>query len=130
MKKLILFLIIFLIFAIGYFFFKEKLFNKKFIFYTLENKKYKLLVADEPEEWVEGLMFVRKPVDFDGMIFIFPDKEIRTFWNKNTFVDLDVYFLDDDKIVSKAFLPSIEKTKEIKNINSTVPVNKVIEIIR
>ncbi|MEM0476681.1 MAG: hypothetical protein QW367_03565, partial [Candidatus Aenigmatarchaeota archaeon] len=51
-------------------------------------------------------------------IFIFPDKQIRYFWNKNTFVDLDVYWLDDDKIIGREFLPSIEKTKEIYTIKS------------
>ncbi len=107
----------------------KKSFEKNFVFYELENKKLKLLVADEPKEWEQGLMFARNPVDFDGMIFLFPDKQIRYFWNKNTFVDLDVYWLDDDKIIGRDFLPSIEKTQEIKTIQSPASVNKVIEVI-
>lgn len=67
---------------------------------------------------------------FDGMIFVSPDKQIRYFWNKNTFVDLEVYWLDDDKIIGRDFLPSIEKTKEIKTIQSPAPVNKVIEVTK
>lgn len=130
MKSLISFLIFFFVSISIYLFLKEKLVNEKFIFYSLENKKYKLLIADEEREWVQGLMFIRKPVDFDGIIFIFPDKKIRTFWNKNTFVDLDVYWIDDDKVIGKTFLSSIEKTKEIKTISSPLPVDKVIEIIR
>ncbi|GBD34309.1 Capsule biosynthesis protein CapA [bacterium HR35] len=98
--------------------------------YQINNKIYLLKIADEPLEWERGLMFVRKPIDFDGMIFIFPDKQIRSFWNKNTLVDLDIYWLDDDKIIGKDFLPSIEKTKGIYTITSPVPVNKVIEIIK
>ncbi len=104
--------------------------SEKFSPYYLENKIYLLKIADEPGEWENGLMFVKKPVDFDGMIFIFPDKQIRSFWNKNTFVDLDIYWLDDNKIVGKDSLPSIENTKEIYSIISPAPVNKVIEIIR
>lgn len=104
--------------------------SSKMIIKNLEGKNYKLLIADNKKEWERGLMFIRCPCDFDGMIFIFPDKEIRYFWNKNTFVDLIVYWLDDDKIIGKEYLPSIEKTKEIKIINSRLPVNKVIEIIK
>ncbi|GIW65516.1 MAG: hypothetical protein KatS3mg094_035 [Candidatus Parcubacteria bacterium] len=106
-----------------------------FINYNLEGKNYKLLIANEPLEWSRGLMFVKKTLNnkenkFDGMIFIFPDKQTRSFWNKNTFVDLDIYWLDDNKIVGKDFLPSIEKTKEIYTLISPAPVNKVIEIIK
>lgn len=64
----------------------------------------------------------------DGMIFIFPDKKTRTFWNKNTYLNLDVYWLDDEKVVGKSFLPSILKSKEIITINSSGKVNKVIEL--
>jgi len=104
--------------------------SEKLLPYELEGKIYLLREAKTPEEWQKGLMFVQKPVDYDGMIFIFPDKQIRSFWNKNTFIDLDVYWLDDDKIIGKDSLESIEKTKEIKIIQSPAPVNKAIEIIR
>jgi len=104
--------------------------SERLVPYELENKVYLLTEAKTPEEWQKGLMFIKKPVDYDGMIFIFPDKQIRSFWNKNTFIDLDVYWLEDDKIVGKDKLESIEKTKNIKIIQSTLPVNKVIEIIR
>jgi poly-gamma-glutamate synthesis protein (capsule biosynthesis protein) len=85
--------------------------SERLIPYELENKIYLLREAKTPEEWQKGLMFVKKPVDYDGMIFIFPDKQIRSFWNQNTFLDLEVYWLDDDKIIGKDKLESIEKTK-------------------
>jgi poly-gamma-glutamate capsule biosynthesis protein CapA/YwtB (metallophosphatase superfamily)/uncharacterized membrane protein (UPF0127 family) len=97
--------------------------------YELENKIYKLLIAQNEKEWTQGLMNVKCPCDFDGMLFIFPDKEIRSFWNQNTFLDLDVYWLDDNKVVGKNYLPSILKTREPLVINSPSPVNRVIEII-
>ena len=74
-------------------------------------------------------MFYKKPVDFDGMIFIFPEKEIKSFWNKNTFIDLNLYWIDDNKIIGKSFLPSILNSKEIVTVNSSEKVNKVVEII-
>jgi poly-gamma-glutamate capsule biosynthesis protein CapA/YwtB (metallophosphatase superfamily)/uncharacterized membrane protein (UPF0127 family) len=103
--------------------------SERLIPYELENKIYLLREVKTPEEWQRGLMFVKKPVDYDGMIFIFPDKQIRSFWNKNTFVDLEVYWLDDDKIIGKDKLESIEKTKNVKTIQSPGPVNRVIELI-
>ena len=103
--------------------------SERLIPYELENKIYLLREAKTPGEWQKGLMFVKKPVDYDGMIFIFPDKQIRTFWNQNTFLDLEVYWLDDDKIIGKDKLESIEKTKMIKTIQSPGPINKVIELI-
>jgi poly-gamma-glutamate synthesis protein (capsule biosynthesis protein) len=104
--------------------------SEKLVPYELDKKIYLLREAKTSEEWQKGLMFIKKPVDYDGMIFIFPDKQIRSFWNKNTFVDLEVYWLDDNKIIGKEELPSIIKTKTVKIITSPLPVNKVVEIIK
>ena len=75
-------------------------------------------------------MFYKKPVDFDGMIFIFPDKQVRSFWNKNTYLDLDLYWMDGDKVVNKSYLPSILKSKDTVVVKSSGEVNRVVEIIR
>ena len=64
----------------------------------------------------------------DGMIFIFPNNEIRNFWNKHTLMDLELLWIDGDKIVGRSELPSIEKSKEIVNVQSQKPVDKVIEL--
>lgn len=98
--------------------------------YKIGNNEYRLLVADEPVSWAMGLMNYHKPVKFDGMLFVFPDKTIRTFWNKNTYLDLDIYWVENEKIVGKSFLPSIEKSQETVSVSSPVPVDKVIELIR
>ncbi len=122
-------LIIFLIFLF-------KSFNKdnsSFLRYKIEGKNYNLLISRTPQEWEKGLMFYKNKKELkgaDGMIFIFPDKDFRSFWNKNTYLNLDIYWLDNDKIVGKDFLPSILKTKNIYTISSPVKINKVIEIIK
>lgn len=102
----------------------------KSVDYVLENHRYNLLVADTQEKWERGLMFVRGKQSFDGMIFLFPQKEIKVFWNKNTVSDLDIYWIDGDKVVGKTVLPSIEKSKDIVYVNSGEKVDKVIEIIK
>jgi len=124
----ILILAIFSLFVFNYF--AVKRINEKLISFELEGRTYLLKEARNLKEWQKGLMNVLKPLSFNGMIFIFPDKEIRYFWNKNTFLDLDIYWLDDDKIVGKDFLPSITNSKEIVTKTSPLPVNKVVEIIK
>ncbi len=97
---------------------------------TIENKTFNLLIADSPEEHAKGLMNVRKLSNANGMVFLFEDSQVRTFWNQNTFADLDVYWMDGERVVGKSFLPSIETTKVPVTISSQVPVNKVVEIIK
>ena len=97
---------------------------------TIDGKRLRLVVADTPEKWQKGLMYVRKPVkDFDGMIFIFPEKQMQSFWNQNTFEDLTLYWMNDDTVVGKSELPSIEKSKKTITVSSQEPVNIVVEVI-
>ena len=98
--------------------------------YLLNNVTYTLLVADTQEEWTKGLMDRQELSGADGMIFIFPDPQPRSFWNKNTHLDLDIYWMNNDVVVGKVFLPSIEKTGTVMTISSPSPVNAVIELVR
>lgn len=66
----------------------------------------------------------------DGMIFIFPDNQSRSFWNENTYLDLDVYWIENNKVVGKDYLPNIVKSRKIIIISSKEKVNKVIEVIK
>ena len=100
--------------------------------YQLLNTNYRLLVADTPEKWEKGLMYVRSKKDIggaDGMIFVFSEAQMRNFWNKNTVSNLDIYWVNGDETVGKNFLPSIEESKNIITASSPKEVNKVIEII-
>ena len=133
LKRYLLLCFIILLIILIWFFNKEKLIqnkNKDFsiLNYQLQSNSYKLLVADTPEKWGRGLMFLRKLEGVDGMIFIFPDKQSRTFWNKNSLIDLDILWIDGEKVVGKSFLPSIEKSKEIVTVESPKSADKVIEI--
>ena len=131
-KKIVFYLFIFFIFIffIFYLFFYKK--DADFISYQIEGKTYKLIIAKTVFEHQKGLMFYKDKKELkgaDGMIFIFDNKDFRTFWNKNTFLDLDVYWIDGDRVVGKDYLPSIEKTKDIFTITSPTPVDKVVEIV-
>ncbi len=102
--------------------------NHKIIQLKIGRNQYRLLVADNKDKWQQGLMNFRFLIGVDGMIFLFPDKKPRAFWNKNTYLDLEVIWFNGEKIIKKDFLPSIKKTKDIKIIYSIYPVDKVIEL--
>lgn len=103
-----------------------------FLSYNLNGKTYRLMTAKNSSEFQKGLMYYRSKKELngaDGMIFIFPDKDYRSFWNENTYLDLDVYWIDGERVAGKDFLPSIEKSKEVVVIESKEKVDKVIEIV-
>ncbi len=118
---LFLFLVLFLLL-------KNK--NNSALDYKINGRNYRLLTATNQQQWEKGLMFVRKLDNTDGMIFLFPDRQYRTFWNKNTLMDLDLYWLNDDTVVGQSFLPSIEKSQQTVTVTSPEPINKVVELIR
>jgi len=129
--KRIIFIMLFFTVVTCYFVFKNNnCQNNQAKKYSINNKNYCLLIADNQDEWEKGLMFYKKPLDFDGMIFIFPDKRVRSFWNKNTYLDLDLYWMDEDKVVNKSYLPLIIMTKNPLTVSSPREVDRVVEIIR
>lgn len=51
-------------------------------------------VARTAEERANGLMYRDEVPDGTGMLFIFEDSEIRSFWMANTYVPLDIAYMD------------------------------------
>jgi len=95
----------------------------------IENKKYIVVVAETSSQWQKGLMYVRKPVDFDGMMFKSNIPSPQVFWNQNTFENLDIYWIRKGEVIGKSFLPSIE-AEGLRTVSSSGMVDTVIEIIR
>lgn len=84
-------------------------------------------IADEPEEWARGLMGRRSLPEGSGMLFVFPDKQTRTFWMKDTLIPLDIIYIDDDRVVDLATLnPATQK--DIPRHTSRLPANYVLEV--
>lgn len=96
--------------------------------YEMEGRSYKLLVADDEQKREQGLMHITDLKGYDGMIFLFPDRGFRTFWNKNTLMNLKIYWLDEDNVVGVSDLPSIRQTADVVTASSPSEVNKVVEL--
>lgn len=51
-------------------------------------------VAATADERAEGLMYREEVPDGTGMLFVFPDSRPRSFWMANTYVPLDIAYMD------------------------------------
>lgn len=64
--------------------------------------KIKLLsIAETPEAQQRGLQYVRHLPQFAGMLFKFEKPQLRNFWMADTYVPLDIAFLDNEGTVLK-----------------------------
>lgn len=51
-------------------------------------------VAQTPPQHARGLMFRARLGENEGMLFIFEEEQTRSFWMKNTLIDLAIGFFD------------------------------------
>lgn len=85
-----------------------------------------LEIADEPAERTQGLMFRRALAPRRGMLFDFGTTGPVTMWMKNTFIPLDMLFIDEGgRIVAIA---SETVPESLSTISPGEPVRAVIEI--
>lgn len=62
----------------------------------MSSKKVKVILADTPEKRETGLMWRKKLPTNHGMLFDFKRPQKLSFWMANTYLPLDIAFIDDD----------------------------------
>jgi uncharacterized membrane protein (UPF0127 family) len=73
-----------------------------------------------------GLMFRKSMEEQRGMLFIFPDVEMRSFWMRNTHISLDIVFIDEEKRIVN--IQPNTKPYSDASIPSTGPAKYVLEV--
>jgi len=95
-------------------------YKKKAAYILINNRKIPVELALTESQRQKGLSS-RDHLDADtGMLFIFPDSNIHSFWMKDTLIPLDVIWINDGKIVEMTTLDM--QTEE--NIPQYTPQNK------
>ena len=107
------------------------------LIFTKNIEKLTIEIADNDEETTQGLMFRRTMPDSCGMLFIFPNSEPRNFWMKNTYLPLDIMFLDEFKKIvtiqanrtpfSEEQIPSYQDAKYVLEVNAGYCKRKGVE---
>ena len=79
------------------------------------------------QDAVKGLMYVKKPLNrYYGMLFDMGPSKINSMWMKNTFIPLDIIFLDENmKIVG---YKENNKPHSLKSIMINKPSRYVLEM--
>ena len=83
-------------------------------------------IAETDYETQTGLMYRSGMADNQGMLFVFDDIRMHSFYMKNTEFPLDILFIDDqNKIVS---LKENAQPLDESGISSVYPVRYVLEV--
>ncbi len=100
-----------------------------FIFSQAGGRECRLMIARTPEEHARGLMHIKYLAGYDGMVFLYKDRAVRHFWNKNTHLELYIYWIEGDRLVGRSYLPP-EGKAGIVIVSSPEPVDTVVELLK
>lgn len=87
---------------------------------------FRVWLADSPSRQAQGLMFVRSLPALQGMLFVYPEPQSLGIWMKNTYIPLDVIFIDDHGRIRQIFANA--KPHTLDTMRSKEPGLAVLEI--
>jgi len=95
-----------------------------------DGKKFKhvfqVWLADTPSRMAQGLMFVRSLPSDRGMLFVHDQPEPMTMWMKNTYIPLDMVFIDEHGRIQQIVEQTTPHSLDL--IRSKDPALAVLEI--
>ena len=89
-------------------------------------KELSLEIADNEQKRSYGLMNRKDINSNSGMLFIWENRQIRNFWMKNTYFNLDIFFLNNQGEIIEIYKNA--KAFDETNIKSQNEVNFVVEL--
>ncbi len=128
MKKLIYILTVIAIAILFYIVKTNQISDLDYTKIIIDDKIIEVEIADTAEKHYQGLSNRENLCDNCGMLFVFPDKEERTFVMRDMNFPLDIIWISNDKIVKidKNLLPEGSNPKML--YSSGQPVNYVLEM--
>lgn len=100
--------------------------------FVLCGKRIKLEVADSSEARQIGLMHRQGIPAGTGMLFVFPDAEIRQFWMRNVPFDIDIaYFDGKGKLLNALTMLGtslVENDEQLPRYPSAAPAQYAVEV--
>lgn len=91
-----------------------------------KSHRFVMEVAATPEEQAKGLMF-RKEIPADGgMVFPMSPPRTASFWMENTWIPLDMLFVQTDGTI--AFIAADRQPYRREPVSAGIPVAGVIEL--
>ncbi|AVF05539.1 DUF192 domain-containing protein [Devosia sp. I507] len=83
-------------------------------------------VVDTPETRAQGLMYRQELADDAGMLFDFREERPVSFWMRNTYIPLDMLFIEADGTILNIHVNA--RPHDTTSIPSDGPVQFVLEI--
>lgn len=94
----------------------------------MKNKNIKKIfveIAKTPDKMSRGLMFRDRLDEDSGMVFMFQQPKILSFWGMNTFIPLDIAFVDENGVIRD--IKRIKK-HDLNSVKSSCPCKYAIEM--
>ena len=89
----------------------------------LQDKILVVEIAETPSQHETGLMFRGSLEEDAGMLFKFNGSKMLNFWGMNTYIPLDIAFLNNNRIVKIGRI----KPFSMRSVSSDVPCSIAIE---
>jgi hypothetical protein len=87
---------------------------------------FQIWVADTPERAAQGLMFVSDLPESMGMVFPVEPPRVENMWMKNTYIELDMLFIDAHARVTKIIQRAAPLS--LQTLSSDTAVSAVLEL--
>jgi uncharacterized protein len=87
---------------------------------------FRIWLADTPARQQQGLMYVRDLPAEEGMLFLDRQSRVWGMWMKNTFIPLDMVFIDARGRVAAIFERTVPQS--LQTVSHPKPVKAVLEL--
>lgn len=95
----------------------------------ISGHRFSVEIADTDAAREHGLMFRTRLATDHGMLFVYPDAQVRLFWMKHTLISLDILFFDAHKrLINISTNTPPCKTVTCPTYASAAPAQYVLEL--